>query len=60
MKRNETVREAARSKGVKHWQIAERIGISEQTIMRWLRTTLPPEREKTILEAIDAIAKEGL
>lgn len=45
--------------GVKHWQIAEYLGISEPTIMRWLRTPLSPEREKAVMEAIDALAKEG-
>ena len=58
MKNNKTVREAAKKHGVKHWQIAERLGISEQTIMRWLRTPLSPEREKAIFEAIEAISRE--
>lgn len=59
MKENQTVREAAKRKGVKHWQIAEHLGISEPTIMRWLRIPLSPEREKAVLEAIEEIAKEG-
>lgn len=60
MKENQTVREAAKRNGVKHWQIAEHLGISEPTIMRWLRIPLSPEREKAVLEAIEAIAKEGI
>lgn len=59
MKANQTVREAAKRKGVKHWQIAAYLGISEPTIMRWLRIPLSPEREKAILEAIEEIEKEG-
>jgi len=59
MKANQTVRDAAKKEGVKHWQIAAHLGISEQTIMRWLRTPLTEEREKTLLEAITAIAKGG-
>ena len=58
MKENHVIREAARKNGVKHWQIAMRLGISEQTIMRWLRAPLSPDKEKAILEAIEAIAKE--
>lgn len=58
MKANPTVREAAKRNGVKHWQIAQRLGISEPTIMRWLRVPLSAEREKMIMEAIEAIAKE--
>lgn len=59
MKANQAVRETAKRNGVKHWQIAERLGISEPTIMRWLRVPLSPDREKAIMEAIEAIAKEG-
>ena len=58
MKANQTIREVAKRKGVKHWQIAVYLGISEPTIMRWLRTPLSPEREKAIMEAIEALAKE--
>lgn len=58
MKANQTIREAAKRKGVKHWRIAEYLGISEPTITRWLRTPLSPEREKAVMEAIKALAKE--
>lgn len=58
-KANQVIRETAKRMGVKHWQIAEYLGISEPTIMRWLRTPLSPEREKAVMEAIDALAKEG-
>lgn len=59
MKANQTIRDAAKRKGVKHWQIANYLGISEPTIMRWLRIPLSPEREKAIIEAVEVIAKEG-
>ena len=58
MKANQAIREAAKQKGVKHWQIAEYLGISEPTIMRWLRVPLSAEREKAVMEAIEALAKE--
>ena len=58
MKANQTVREMAKKAGIKHWQIAERLEISEPTIVRWLRVPLSPEREKMVIEAIQAIAKE--
>lgn len=58
MKANQTVRDAAKMNGVKHWQIAEYLGISEPTIMRWLRAPLSAEKEKAIMEAIEALAKE--
>lgn len=58
MKANQAVRETAKKNGVKHWQIAMHMGVSEQTILRWLRGPLSTEREKAIMEAIEAIAKE--
>lgn len=49
---NEKVRAAAKAHGVKHWQIAAHIGVSELTFMRWLRFPLPEDKEKKIMEAI--------
>ncbi len=57
---NQTVRDAAKRNGVKHWQIAEHLGISEPTIVRWLRLPLSPEKEQAILEAIKALSKEAV
>lgn len=59
MKANLETREKAKKAGVKLWQIAERLGISEPTIVRWLRVPLSPEREKMVVDAINAIAKEA-
>lgn len=59
MKANQKVRELAQKTGVKHWQIAEHLGISEPTIMRWLRVPLSEDREKAIMTAIMELAKEG-
>ena len=59
MKANLRIRDMAKSKNVKLWEIAQFMGISEPTITRWLRISLSPEREKTIIDAINAIAKEG-
>jgi len=59
MKANQKVREQAQKMGVKHWQIAEHLDISEPTIMRWLRVPLSEERERAIMAAIKELAKEG-
>ncbi len=63
LKVNQNVREAAKAAGVKHWEIANHIGISEPTLVRWLRTPMPVEREKTVLRSIAELAqlkqKEG-
>lgn len=59
MKANSEIRRTAKECGVKHWQIAMHMGVSEQTFMRWLRTPLSKEKEKAILCAINELAKEG-
>lgn len=58
MRKNQNVREYAKKKGVRLWQIASQIGISEPTITRWMRVDLSSEKEKRILDAIDQISTE--
>lgn len=58
MKANSEIRKAAKDHGIKHWEIALHLGISEQTFMRWLRTPLSKEREEAIYCALEALAKE--
>ncbi len=59
MKRNETIRGAARSKGVRMWQIAETLGINEAVFSRKLRHELPEKETQKILAVIAQLAKEG-
>lgn len=54
---NENVRFAAMRHGVKLWQIAMEIGISEPTLYRWLRFPLPAEKEARVLEAIEKLSE---
>ncbi|MBD9220756.1 MAG: hypothetical protein EGQ46_01110 [Clostridiales bacterium] len=58
MKRNETIRGAARSKGVRMWQIAETLGINEAVFSRKLRHELPEKETQKILAVIAQLAKE--
>lgn len=58
MKENESIRNKAKQSGVKHWEIASVMGISEQTMVRWLRKPLDPARENEISRAIDTIVLE--
>ena len=58
VKENLAVRRAAKSAGVPLWKIAASIGISEPTIIRWLRFPLPEEKERRIMDAISSLAKE--
>ena len=57
---NEDVRKAIRISGFRHWQIAARLGICENTLVRWLRVKLSEERRKAIFSAIEALSREGV
>lgn len=59
MKANLEIRAMAKNAGVKLWQIADRLGISEPTIVRWLRVPLSPERRQMVVDAIRTLAKEA-
>lgn len=55
---NNDIRRAALLADVRHWEICERLGISEPTLTRWLRPELPEERRRMIMDAINDLAKE--
>ena len=59
MQANKMVRNTIRNSGVKHWKIADYLGISENTFMRWLRTPLSPEKKERILEAVKKLGQEA-
>ena len=59
MKENQAVRKAARSAGVPLWMIAVRLGVCEQTLIRWLRVPLPTEKEREIMDTISELEKEA-
>lgn len=55
MTANNEIREKARTAGVKHWQIANAMGVSEQTLVRWLRTPLDECKRQRIIAAIEQL-----
>ena len=55
---NKEVRKSARIANVPMWKVAYALGISEPTIFRWLRSELPAEKKRAMLEAIDKLSKE--
>lgn len=57
-KKNAKIRIEATNKGVFHWEIADRIGVTDTTFSRWLRYDLPEYKEKAILAAIEEIYSE--
>ena len=54
---NMKIREMARRKDVKAWEIADALSISESTYMRKLRHELPAAEKNRILEIIKNIAE---
>ena len=57
MKENQEVRKAAKNAGVPLWKIAAELGVSEPTIIRWLRFPLTAEKEKRVMEVISALSQ---
>ena len=58
--RNEQIRTVMHRSGVKQWEVAEQLGISEFTYSRWLRSELPDDKKVQILQAIsDVNAKKN-
>ena len=56
---NNDVREHAKASKCKHWQIADAMGISENTFCRMLRHELPDDEKTRIFEIIDRLAEKG-
>lgn len=57
--KNLDIREAIEKAGLKHWQIAEAVGVSHYTFCVWLRTELSPERRSRIEHALEQLKMEG-
>ena len=57
MRNNETVRKTAKNEGVYLWEIGDYLGVSENTVIRWLRKPLDSAREGLLLNAISKVAE---
>lgn len=55
LKENQKVRDAARIANIPLWKVADEVGISEPTFMRWMRYPLSVDRERQVMEAIESI-----
>lgn len=60
-KSNQILREELKRKNIPYWQIAQMIGVCENTIIRWLRVPLSTEQAEKIQLAISHIveSREG-
>ena len=55
---NQDIRRAAAGAGVKLWQIADALGISDCSFSRKLRKELPQEEKKKIFSIIEQLSQE--
>ena len=55
---NTDIRTTAKENGVRFWEIAERLKISEPTMTRKLRKELPDSEKQEIFKIIDELAAE--
>lgn len=53
---NTDIRETAKERGIRLWEVAEHLKISEPTMTRKLRKELPRAEKQRILQIIDEIA----
>lgn len=58
MKANTDIRERAKSKGIKLWQIAEVLHINDGNLSRKLRRELPQGEKERIFAIIDELAQQ--
>lgn len=57
---NAEIKALMREKGVRQWQVAEALGMSEATITRTLRRDLSPEMKDRMIQAINKIVSESV
>jgi hypothetical protein len=59
MKRpNDDVRWFVRTKGLYLWQVADQLGVSEITLIRWLRKPLKDDKKQAIMNAVNELEKK--
>ena len=56
MGNNEMVRKTAKKAGVYLWELGEYLGVSENTVIRWLRKPFDSAKEVLLLNAISEVA----
>lgn len=52
---NSEIREAIRKKRLRHYEIAQVLGVNESTLSRWLRNELPEDKKREVINAIEQV-----
>ena len=58
MKSNQDIRDYLKARRIKLYEVSDRIGISEVTLIRWMRTPLTAEHRHRVIKAIRQITAE--
>ena len=58
-KKNEDIKKKIKAAGLHQYQVADLCGVSETTLVRWLRYELSPEKRELVMEAIREGGGEG-
>lgn len=57
---NERIKCTLRANAIPQWRLAQTAGVSEQTLIRWLREPLDGERKATVETALkELLQREG-
>lgn len=52
---NEEIRNMIKTNGVFQWEVADALGVSEVTLIRWLRTPLLDTKKENVIQAINKV-----
>ena len=52
------IRRQLQNSNMKQWELAQKLNVSESTLIRWLRTELPQEKKERILKLITDHGKQ--
>lgn len=55
---NIEIRQAIVASGLKYWQVAEALNVSDSTLTKWLRKELDPAKKAAVMEAIARLKAE--
>ena len=56
---NTEIRQTMQANHIPQWRVADALGVSENTLHRWLRHQLTGERKQQVTEALDKLIDNG-
>ena len=57
MQKNLNIRKRIADAKLRHWQVADELGVSQSLLSIWLRHELPPDKQLLIMSAIDRMTE---